>query len=166
MREDQVIKPDGQPGIYGVVDTRLATGVVAFTEALEVVLVGQYRYPLDCYSWEIVEGGSDQDENPLDTIKRELREEAGLSAAIWLELGPEIHLSNCFSSERGYLYMACGLRPAPVEPDPNEILQVAYKPIGECMRMVEQGLIKDTMSVVGLYRAKTYLEYSGGRIPI
>src|SRR5690606_11888068 len=109
VREDVVVRPDGKPGIYGVVETRLAPGVAALTPENEVYLVGQYRYPMDSYSWEIIEGGSDDDESALDAAKRELREEAGLEASHWEALGPEIHLSNCHSNERGYLFLATGL---------------------------------------------------------
>ena len=87
LREDRVIRPDGKSGIYTVVETRIATGVVALTPDEEIYLIGQYRYPTEEYSWEIVEGGSDPGEDPLDTAKRELREEAGLVAAQWAAPG-------------------------------------------------------------------------------
>ena len=90
VREDDVITPGGTPGIYGVVETRIATGVVALTEKNEIYLVGQYRYPVDEYSWEIPEGGSERDEDPMVTAKRELREETGLEAEFWEQLGGEI----------------------------------------------------------------------------
>src|SRR5437868_652855 len=94
VREDQVIRPDGKPGIYGVVETRIATGVLALTPDLQVYLVGQYRYPMDEYSWEIIEGGSDDgDDGALLTAQRELQEEAGLVAEHWEPLGHELHLS-------------------------------------------------------------------------
>ena len=100
LREDQVIRPDGKEGIYGVVDTRLAVGVIALTPEKEIFIVGQWRYPLNRYSWEIIEGGGDPNEDGLVTAKRELKEEAGLVAETWRTLGGEVHLSNCFSSER------------------------------------------------------------------
>ncbi|NDC38040.1 MAG: NUDIX hydrolase, partial [Proteobacteria bacterium] len=77
VREDQVIRPDGSPGIYGVVETKVATGVVALTPEHKVILVGQYRYPLQQYSWEIVEGGAEHGEDPFVAIQRELEEEVG-----------------------------------------------------------------------------------------
>ena len=87
VREDQVIRPDGQNGIYSVVETRIATGVVALTPERDVYLVGQYRYPTEMYSWEIIQGGADEDEEPLAACKRELQEEAGLIAKDWTPLG-------------------------------------------------------------------------------
>lgn len=158
LREDEVVRPDGAPGIYGVVETRIATGVVALTERQEVYLVGQYRYPTDMYSWEIVEGGSDPDEDPFETAQRELREEAGLVANRWTPLGNEIHLSNCISTEIGRLFIAEDLTEVEPEPDGTEILQVRKLPFSEALAMVESGEIKDAMSILGLLTAERFLE--------
>ncbi|TFG98582.1 MAG: NUDIX hydrolase, partial [Calditrichales bacterium] len=80
LREDQVISPGGQPGIYGVVETSPAIAIVPLTEKLETFLVGQYRYALNTYSWEIPEGGGHPGETPLESARRELKEETGLQA--------------------------------------------------------------------------------------
>lgn len=157
VREDQVIRPDGSPGIYGVVETKVATGVVALTDDNQVWLVGQYRYPLQQYSWEIIEGGAEHGEDPFAAIQRELQEEAGLQATEWLQLGEEFHLSNCFSSERGMLYLARGLMAVPSRPDGTEVLQLKKVPLGQALSMVDSGEIKDGMSIVGLLRAERYL---------
>lgn len=152
VREDDVISPGGVPGIYGVVETRIATGVVALTEDNHIYLVGQYRYPVEEYSWEIPEGGSELAEDPMVTAKRELREETGLEAEVWEQLGGEIHLSNCFSSERGFLYLARGLREGPSQPEHTELLQVKKVPFLECLGMVESGEIKDSLTVIAVLR--------------
>lgn len=158
LREDEVVRPDGAPGIYGVVETRVATGVVALTEKQEVYLIGQYRYPTDAYSWEIVEGGSDPGEDPFDTAQRELREEAGLVAKRWSPLGNEIHLSNCISSEIGKLFIAEDLTEVEPEPDGTEILQIKKVPFSEALEMAESGEIKDAMSILGLMTAERFLQ--------
>lgn len=152
VREDDVIRPDGKPGIYGVVETRLATGIVALTPEDEVYLVGQYRYPMESYSWEIIEGGSDDGETALDAAKRELREEAGLEAEHWEELGPEVHLTNCHSNERGYLYVATGLRQVEAHPEGTEQLAIRKLPVREAMVMVDSGEITDAMTIMALLR--------------
>lgn len=157
VREDQVVRPDGKPGIYGVVETKVATGVVALTEDQHVYLVGQYRYPIQQYSWEIIEGGAEIGEDPFHAIQRELEEEAGLRAASWFELGEEFHLSNCFSSEKGRLYLAQGLSAVPRRPDGTEVLQVKHVSLQEAVDMVDRGEIKDSVSIVGLLRAERYL---------
>lgn len=158
VREDQVLRPDGQPGIYGVVDTRVATGVVALTPAREVYLVGQWRYPFDAYSWEIVEGGADEGEDPDHAIRRELQEEAGLVAASWRPLGGEVWLSNCFSSEVARLYVAEDLSEVPAAPDGTEELAVMKVPLAEAVRRVTSGEIKDAMSVIALMRAWAWVQ--------
>jgi len=157
LREDSVIRPDGNPGIYGVVESKIATGVVALTPDNEVYLIGQYRYPTKHYSWEIVEGGSEPGEDPFDTIQRELQEEAGLVAESWIQLGDEYHLSNCFTAEIGMLYLARGLSVVPVNPDPTEVLTVRKVRFSEAIAMVDSGEIKDGVSIVGLLRAERYL---------
>jgi len=158
VREDQVLCPDGSPGIYGVVETRIATGVVALTEDNQIYLVGQYRYPLNQYSWEIPEGGTDGQEAPLVAIKRELKEEAGLEAAHWEQLGGEIHLSNCISSERAFLYLARGLTECASAPEHTEVLQVRRMPFRECLTMVERGEITDGMTIIAVLRAARILD--------
>ena len=97
VREDKVIRPDGKEGIYGVVDTRIATAVVALTPEQEVYLIGQYRYSMNEYTWELIEGGSDPGEDPKNTAIRELREEAGLVAGEFIQLGLDVHVTNCHS---------------------------------------------------------------------
>lgn len=153
VREDQVIRPDGQPGIYGVVETRIATGVLALTPKRDLCLVGQYRYTMNCYSWEIVEGGTDPGEEPLEAIRRELAEEAGLTAEQWYPLGGEIHVSNCHSSERGYIFVATGLRPVPAHPEPTEQLLIRWVPFETAVRMVMNGEIQDSISMIGILMA-------------
>lgn len=152
VREDDVIRPDGKPGIYGVVETRLATGVLAITENDEVYLVGQYRYALHEYSWEMIEGGSDEGETALEAAKRELKEEAGLVAEHWEQLGHEVTLSNCHSDERGYFFVARGLTEGAANPEGTEDLLVKKVPIQEAIAMVDRGEIKDSMTVMALLR--------------
>lgn len=157
VREDQVIRPDGHAGIYGVVETRLATGVVALTDAQEVYLVGQYRYTMEQYSWELPEGGSDEGEDALAAAKRELQEETGLMAREWTPLGGEIHLSNCHSSERAYLFLARGLEVGEATPDGTEVLAVKKVPLREALDMANKGEIQDAMTLLGLHRVAQYL---------
>jgi 8-oxo-dGTP pyrophosphatase MutT (NUDIX family) len=149
---DDVLRPDGQPGIYGVVHYRnRAIGVVPIDEHDHVLLVGQYRYPLDLYSWEIPEGGAPFDEDPLTAAKRELLEETGYSAAQWQEV-LRAHLSNSVSDEEAIVYVARGLTAGTAEPEGTERLQVKWVPFGEALGLVERGEITDSLSVMGLQR--------------
>ena len=157
LREDSVLRPDGERGIYSVFETRIATGVVALTPTGEIYLVGQFRYATDVYSWEIVEGGSEPCEEPLIAAQRDLMEEAGLIAETWTPLGGEIHLSNCISSEAGFLYLAEGLTETEKAPDATEILEVKTVPFRDAVRMVESGEIQDAMSIMGILRTERLL---------
>ncbi len=150
VREDQVVRPDGQPGIYGVVHFKnKAVGVLPVADDGSVWLVGQHRYPLGAYSWEIPEGGGPPDEDPEATARRELREETGLTAGR-LEMISVTHLSNSVSDEVAYLYRATELTLGASEPEGTEQLltrRFAWETVWEMMR---GGKITDAMSVVAL----------------
>jgi ADP-ribose pyrophosphatase len=157
VREDQVLSPSGKPGIYGVVEPRIAVGVVALTDSQEIFLVGQYRYPLDVYSWEIPEGGGEEDESALVSAQRELQEEAGIIATSWEPLGGEVHVSNCYTSERGYLFLARGLTLVASAPDDTEELALKKIPFREALAMVERGEITDSLSIIAILRTARIL---------
>ena len=149
---DEVDRPDGSPGIYGVVHfANLAAGVVALDEADRIVLVGQHRYTLDEDSWEIPEGGVPDGETALQGAQRELREETGLTAASWREIG-RLALSNSVSDERAVLFLATDLTHGQAAPDPSEALDVRWVPFVEAVAMARDGRINDAMSVAAILR--------------
>ncbi|MDX2188584.1 MAG: NUDIX hydrolase [Bacteroidota bacterium] len=149
--ENQVTNPAGNPGIYGIVHFKnVATGVVALDKELNIYLVGQYRFPLNEYSWEIPEGGSPiGKENPLETAKRELLEEAGLIATKWTEIG-KIHTSNSVCDEVGYIYLAEDLTQNDAEPEETEELQVKKVSLAKAVQMVINQEITDGISMTGI----------------
>jgi 8-oxo-dGTP pyrophosphatase MutT (NUDIX family) len=150
IQHDEVTRPDGSPGIYGVVHFRTrAVGAVVLDERNRVLLVGQYRYTLERDSWEIPEGGSPHDEDPLDGIKRELAEETGYVAASWREL-IRFSLSNSVTDEEGVIYVATGLTAGTARPEPSEELEVRWVAFDDALAMVERGEIHDAMTQVGL----------------
>jgi 8-oxo-dGTP pyrophosphatase MutT (NUDIX family) len=149
VREDRVLRPDGEPGIYGVVHYKnVAVGVLA-VEANHVYLVGQYRYPLERYSWEIPEGGCPEGEEPLRAAQRELREETGLRATRWRRLG-EAYLSNSVTDERAVWFLATGLIPGERRPEGTEKLSVRRVPLGQALGMALDGEITDALSLLAL----------------
>jgi 8-oxo-dGTP pyrophosphatase MutT (NUDIX family) len=149
---DEVSRPDGSPGIYGLVHfANLAAGVVVLDEDDRVLLVGQYRYTLGQVSWEIPEGGVPSGETALDGIRRELREETGVEASDWREL-VRLHLSNSVTDEAGVLYVARGLSHGTSQPEPTEQIEVRWVPFDEALAMAGDGRISDAMTLIGLHR--------------
>lgn len=152
VQHDDVERPDGKPGIYGVIHFKhRAIGVLARDADDRVLLVGQYRYPLEIYSWEIPEGGGRLDEDPLGAAQRELREETGFSARRWTQLGTA-HLSNSVSDEDAIYYLAEELEHGEAEPEGTEKLDVRWVPFSEALRMVRAGEITDSLSVIAILR--------------
>ena len=149
---DEVTRPDGQPGVYGVVHFRnRAVGVVAIDHEDRVALVGQHRYTLDHYSWEIPEGGVPYDEDALEGARRELREETGLEAAAWREIG-QIELSNSVTDEIGLLYLATGLTQGEAAPEATEDLRLRWVPFAEVAAMIDRGELPDALTQLALER--------------
>lgn len=149
VREDSVIRPDGMPGIYGVVHYKnIAVGVLPI-EGDDVYLVGQYRYTLERYSWEIPEGGCPFGEDPLVAAQRELKEETGLSARHWRRMGAA-YLSNSVSDEYAIWFLATGLTQGVSQPEGTERLRVRRVPFAEALRMALAGEITDALSLLAI----------------
>ena len=151
----KVITPNGTDGIYGLVHFKNeAIGIIPIDDEGYTWLVGQYRYTIEEYSWEIPEGGCPiGTEAPLDTAKRELLEETGLRAAHWEQI-LDFHTSNSVTDEVGKIYIARGLTQGEAEPEHTEDLKVKRLPLSEALEMVFRGEITDLMSVAGLMRAQ------------
>ncbi|RYD89215.1 MAG: NUDIX hydrolase, partial [Sphingobacteriales bacterium] len=117
VTEYQVINPSGNPGIYGKVHYKnIAIGILPLDDEMNTYLVGQYRFTLNQYSWEIPEGGGPLGIDPLESAKRELLEETGLKASEWKEI-QRMHLSNSVTDELCILYVAKGLQQFEAEPE-------------------------------------------------
>ncbi len=150
VREDEVVQPDGKPGIYGVVHFKnTAIGVLPIDEDDKICLVGQYRYTIDSYSWEIPEGGCAEGEDYLDAAKRELIEETGMVAAHWTKLGSS-HLSNSVSDELAIFYLATGLTRGTPNPEGTEQLSYRHVTFDQALDMVMQGEITDALSILAI----------------
>lgn len=149
---DEVTRPDGEPGIYGVVHFHgRAVGIVALDDDGRILLVGQYRYTLDRYSWELPEGGVPEDEDLLEGARRELAEETGYEALRWREL-VRLHLSNSVTDESGTLYVAEGLVPGEARPEGTEELATRWVTLGEALTLIDDGTITDAMTQIGILR--------------
>lgn len=150
LTEFQVLNPAGNPGIYGKVHFKnMAIGIVALDDDGWISLVGQYRYTIDRYSWEIPEGGGHHDVDPLTSAQRELLEETGLKAGQW-ELLLQMHLSNSVTDEFCQVYLATELQQFEAEPEETEQLKYLKLPLSEAWQRVKLGEITDAITVASL----------------
>lgn len=157
VTEYKVLNPSGGAGIYGKVHFKnFAIGILPLDNEMNTYLVGQYRFPLNQYSWEIPEGGGPIDEDILDAAKRELLEETGLVASSWQQI-VQMHLSNSVSDEKAIVFLATGLEQKEAAPEATEQLVIKKLPFSEAYAMVEAGIITDSMSVAAILKVKILL---------
>jgi ADP-ribose pyrophosphatase len=159
VEENQIINPAGKDGIYGTVHFKnRAMAIIPFDKNGDTWLVGQFRYALNEYSWEIPMGGGLIGSDFLESAKRELKEETGLMANKWTEL-LKIHTSNSVTDEVGVVYLAEGLIQGETEFEETEILQIRKLPFKEALEMVMSGEITDSISLAGILKAARVLGY-------
>ncbi len=146
------VAPTGAKAAYYALRYKnAATGVIPLHGDGTITLVGQWRFPSGTYSWELPEGGAPLSEPAIEGARRELQEEAGLTAAT-LELILTFQLSNASSDETAFIYLATGLGAAEMERDATEALTLARVPFREALRAAVEGRIKDSLTVAGLLR--------------
>jgi len=154
--EDEVINPGGGRNLYGHVQFKnLAVAIVPLDEDDNVWLVGQQRYTLDAWSWELPMGGAPKGEAPLEAARRELREETGLRAETWTEI-MRLHTSNSITDELGIVYLAKDLSEGETEFEETEDLQIRKLPLRDAVQMVKDGEITDAISVAALLRIASH----------
>lgn len=153
--DHEVTHPNGAPGQYGVVRFKnRAIGVLPIDEEGATWLVGQHRFPLDAYSWELPEGGGPLGEDPLEAAKRELAEETGMSAKYWAPL-IEMDISNSVTDEIAICYLACDLEAGTARPEASEDLQLRRIPFRTLVNEVLSGRIRDSLTVLMALAAET-----------
>lgn len=158
-----VTRPDGASGQYGVVSfANLAIGVLPLDDQGVTTLVGQHRFPLDAYSWELPEGGGKTGVDPLESAQRELLEETGYRAAHWLEFA-SFDLSNSVTDEKSVCFLAWGLTPGPAAPEPDEVLAHRRISFSELHEMVLAGDIRDSLTMIMVLKARALGE--AGALP-
>jgi 8-oxo-dGTP pyrophosphatase MutT (NUDIX family) len=157
VREDQVINPGGGKGIYGVVSFKnKAIGIIPVDNEGNTWLVGQWRYSLEEYSWEIPMGGGPNEVDILESAKRELKEETGLTATKWTNIA-RIHTSNSVTDEEGFVFLAEDLTQGETEFEETEDLKIWKLPLAQAVEMCMNNQVTDAISVAGLLKAAKML---------
>jgi ADP-ribose pyrophosphatase len=160
VQHHDVINPSGGEGIYGQVNFKnLAIGIVPLDAEGNTYLVGQHRFPIDEYSWEIPEGGCPRNEDILDCAKRELLEETGLIAQKWTQIS-KIHTSNSVCNEAGFIFLAEELTQGEAEPEETEDLTVKKVSLEEAYTMVMNDTITDSLSIAGILKTRELRKFS------
>jgi 8-oxo-dGTP pyrophosphatase MutT (NUDIX family) len=154
VREDQVINPGGGNGIYGVVHFKnKAIGIIPVDAEGNTYLIGQYRYALNEYSWEIPMGGGPIGIDLLESAQRELKEETGFTARRWTNIA-RLHTSNSVTDEEGFVFLAEELVAGETEFEETEDLKIRKVSLAEAVRMALDNEITDSISVAGLLKAE------------
>lgn len=157
LEEHDVLNPLGGKGIYGKLHFKnKAIGIIPLDEQNHTWIVGQYRYPLDEYSWEIPMGGGAVNGDVLAAAKRELKEETGLTAGKWEKI-MRIHTSNSVTDEEGFVFLARELQEGATEFDETEQLIVRKLPFGTVVDMVMAQEITDGISMAAILKAARLL---------
>ena len=145
--------PTGHPADYVVMRPQnMSVGVLPLHADGTVTLVGQQRFALMNWSWEMPEGGAPYGEDPLEGAKRELAEEAGLAASQW-RLAYRAEMSNSITDERAIAWLAWDFTEVPVAPDETEIIRVIRVPFGDLLREIGRGSIRDMFTLATVLRA-------------
>lgn len=152
VREDSVIRPGGQPGIFGVVQMVAGASVLPVTDRGTVLLVREYKYAVGSSSLEVISGGVDGEESPLSCAQRELQEEVGLAAARWDDLGRLDPFTTVVESPN-YMFIARDLSVVTATPDPGEHLELVEVRFQEAIELVMKGQITHGASCVTILKA-------------
>lgn len=157
VREDHVINPGGGKNHYGYIHFKnRAIAILPLDDEGNTWLVGQQRYTLGEYSWELPMGGAPLDEPPQEAAARELKEETGLSASDWTEY-LRLHTSNSVTDETGVVFLARGLTPGEQALEESENIELRRLPLAEAIGMADSGAITDAISLATLFKAREFL---------
>lgn len=157
VEHDEVITPSGTDGIYGRIHFKnKAIAIIPIDKDMNTWIVGQYRYTLKEYSWELPMGGGPVGQDKLDSAKRELQEETGISAKKWTEI-LRLHTSNCVCDEEAFVYVAEDLSFGDTSFDETEVLAIKKLPFSELLAMCLDGRITDAITVAGVLAFQTQM---------
>jgi ADP-ribose pyrophosphatase len=156
VREDRVIRPGGKEGYFGIIEMKAGSSVLALTRANEVYLVKEYKYGIERDSIELMSGALEENETPLEAAKRELKEELGLEADEWIDLGVVDPFTTAVRSPN-YMFLAMGVHEGEHSRDEGEVLEIITTPLSNAIDMVMRSEITHSASCVLILKADRYL---------
>lgn len=151
--EDSVIRPDGNPGIFGYIRMQPGVSILAITDDNKIIIEQEYRYSLEHDSLELPSGGIEDGATPLETAKKELQEETGYSASDWEYVGPVEPLTSTVHAPQ-HLFIANGLQKGKPKLEGTEVITAHELPFDKVYQMVLDGRITHSPTVVLILRAK------------
>ncbi|MBM3302953.1 MAG: NUDIX hydrolase [Deltaproteobacteria bacterium] len=160
VREDRVIRPDGKEAVFGLIEMRAGSTVLAMDGQCQVYLVREYKLAVERHSMELISGGLAEGETALDAAKRELREEVGLQAKEWIDLGVVDPFTTVVRSPN-HIFLALGICEGNRSPEPGEILDIVKVPFRQAVDMVMNSVITHAASCVAILKAEQYLRERG-----
>lgn len=160
VREDQVIRPGGTHGSFGIVEMKPGSSVLALTASYDVYLVREFKYGIARDSIELISGAIEDGETPLQAAQRELLEEVGLMAFDWVDLGVVDPFTTVVKSPN-FMFLAMGVTQQDASPDDGEVLDVLRVPISEAVAMVMRNEITHSASCVLILKAERWLRDQG-----
>lgn len=160
VTEYQVMRPDGQPGIYGVVDPGDNVTIVARDAAGRVLLVRDFIYPMQQWAWSLPSGAVEADEDPATAAVRELREEGGVQAQRWDALG-QFWTTPGIARQTSFLFLARDLVAVAAQPEPTEVISRQWVDLAEAVAMCQRGEIHHALAALALHLTAAY-EANGG----
>lgn len=149
VEKDEVTRPDGTEGEYFTVVSPPAVFIIPQDDDGDIYLIGQHRYTIDEYSIEIPAGGTEW-QDPLESAKKELKEETGFTAENWEKLG-EFYSANGLLREKAHLYLATGLKQSGHNEQDEEGIDKTYKlSLDKILDMIQSGEIQDGQTISSL----------------
>ena len=149
--------PDGKTGYREIVNHPGGVGIVALTDDNKILMVRQFRKPIEKTILEIPAGKLEKGEDPLECGKRELEEETGYKAKEFVSLG-YLYPSPGFANEVTHLYLAWGLEKGEVNPDEDEYLDILEISVEEVYSSIMKNEINDAKTVIGFFKALEYIK--------
>jgi len=157
IRQDEILLPDGSPGIYNVIQKAPSVWIVPVTPTGDIVLIRQYRYTIDDNCWEVPAGGIKEGQTPEEAAIEELREEVGGHSTNWISIGP-LYTANGICNEIGHIFLARNVDLRQTAHESAEVIEIHQKSIAEVVTMARTNQITDGSSALAILLCQSHLE--------